>query len=170
MPQRILRPASPPHTPGQDRRGTSRQAEVGCGGLAGSAPRVRSPHRGDLSSPASHNPVGSARRWLRGRPRRWTQGFCTPKSRRSGAKLVYLTTRFSGGTSVPGDTLSGVSSVPGDTLSTPFSEGRRWVPRLVPAKTTVHRSGRRGCAKGIVTNLLLAKDDCRKESSKSNWK
>ena len=46
-----LRPASPPHTPGQDRRGTSRQAEVGCGGLAGdsSASAVPSQRRSFVS-------------------------------------------------------------------------------------------------------------------------
>ena len=143
---------------------------VGCGGLAGEAPRVRSPRRGDLSSPASRQSVGSVRARLRGRPRRWTQWFCMPESGRSGAKLVYLATRFSGGSGVPGDTLSAVRSVPGDTLSTLLAKGRRTVCWLPTAIVAFHRSARCGCAKGIVTNLLLAKDDCRKEKANNDWR
>lgn len=65
--------ARPPHVA---RRRSARCELSGvcmCGGLAGEAPRVWSPHRGDSLSPARHEPVGSVRRWRRGRPRGGTR-------------------------------------------------------------------------------------------------
>jgi len=67
------RPRAPARCPpkiGEERAGR----RVHVRGLAGEAPRVRSPRRGVPSSPARHDPAGSVRRWRRGRPRGGTQG------------------------------------------------------------------------------------------------
>ena len=66
-------PASPPRTPPGSAR-YEPSGEVGCGGLAGEASRVRSPHRGDLLAPASRHSVGSVRARLGGGPRCGTRG------------------------------------------------------------------------------------------------
>ena len=83
IPQRTLQPASPPHTPGQDRRGTSRRAEVGCGGLAGdsSASAVPSQRRICLPQAAKASaPSAPALRktsvWTRGQTRTCTRSHC----------------------------------------------------------------------------------------------
>ncbi len=68
------RPRAPAHCP--PKIGEVRVVgQVLVRGLAGEASRVRSPHRGDFSSSASHFCVGSVRAWLRGRPRCGTRGF-----------------------------------------------------------------------------------------------
>jgi hypothetical protein len=86
----------PPAHAAHDRRGASRRAFVGCGGLAGEASRVQSPHRGEIPGAASRVSCGSVRRRLRGRPRRWARTLPAVGSGPVGygRSVVYLATRF----------------------------------------------------------------------------